>query len=93
MTACSPPWTTAPPGFQFNRPIAGFQLTQAKLADMALEYGKGVLLALHLGRLKDGQGVTAAQVSSKLSNARAALEIARTCRGILGSSITPGVPL
>ncbi|TXH44025.1 MAG: acyl-CoA dehydrogenase [Actinobacteria bacterium] len=72
---------------QFNRPIAGFQLTQAKLADMALEYGKGVLLALHLGRLKDGQGVTAAQVSSgKLNNARAALEIARTCRGILGGN-------
>ena len=38
---------------QFGRPIGGFQLTQAKLADMALEYTKGVLLALHLGRLKD----------------------------------------
>ena len=38
---------------QFGRPIAGFQLTQGKLADMALELGKGMLLALHLGRLKD----------------------------------------
>ncbi|MFM2437882.1 MAG: hypothetical protein RLZ55_699, partial [Actinomycetota bacterium] len=72
---------------QFDRPIAGFQLTQAKLADMALEYGKGVLLALHLGRLKDGAGVSAAQVSTgKLNNARVSLEIARTCRGILGGN-------
>ena len=38
---------------QFDKPIAGFQLTQAKLADMALELQKGYLLALHLGRLKD----------------------------------------
>ncbi len=43
----------ARPGTQFDRPIAGFQLTQAKLADMALELQKGFLLALHLGRLKD----------------------------------------
>ncbi|WP_443485490.1 acyl-CoA dehydrogenase family protein, partial [Klebsiella pneumoniae] len=38
---------------QFGRPIGGFQLTQQKLADMTLEYTKGVLLAVHLGRLKD----------------------------------------
>jgi glutaryl-CoA dehydrogenase len=38
---------------QFGRPIAGSQLTQAKLADMGLEYTKGVLPALHLGRRKD----------------------------------------
>ena len=38
---------------QFDRPIAGFQLTQAKFADCAVELYKGLLLALHLGRLKD----------------------------------------
>ena len=37
----------------FDRPLAAFQLTQAKLADMTLELGKGMLLALHLGRLKE----------------------------------------
>lgn len=46
---------------QFGRPIAGFQLTQAKLADMTLEYGKGMLLALHLGRLKDAGALTSQQ--------------------------------
>ena len=72
---------------QFDRPIAGFQLTQAKLADMALEFGKGTLLALHLGRLKDAGVITSAQVSTgKLNTARAALEIARTARGILGGN-------
>ena len=72
---------------QFDRPIAGFQLTQAKLADMALEYGKGTLLALHLGRLKDAGRISAPQISTgKLNNARAALEIARTARGILGGN-------
>ena len=72
---------------QFDRPIAGFQLTQAKLADSALEYHKGLLLALHLGRLKDGGGVKAEQISlGKLNNVREAIEIARTCRTILGGS-------
>ncbi|MDQ1246942.1 MAG: Acyl-CoA dehydrogenase [Actinomycetota bacterium] len=72
---------------QFDRPIAGFQLTQAKLADMALEYGKGTLLALHLGGLKDAGRISAAQISTgKLNNARAALQIARTARGILGGN-------
>ena len=40
----------------FDRPLAAFQLTQAKLADMTLELQKGFLLALHLGRLKDDTG-------------------------------------
>jgi glutaryl-CoA dehydrogenase len=72
---------------QFDRPIAGFQLTQAKLADSALEYYKGLLLALHLGRLKDAGSVKPEQVSlGKLNNVREALEIARTCRTILGGS-------
>lgn len=72
---------------QFDRPLGGFQLTQAKLADMALEYGKGMLLALHLARLKDAGGITPAQVSAgKLNNVRASLAIARTCRTILGAN-------
>ena len=72
---------------QFGRPIAGFQLTQAKLADTAVELHKGQLLALHLGRLKDGGGLRPEQVSfGKLNNTRAALEICRTARTILGGN-------
>jgi glutaryl-CoA dehydrogenase len=72
---------------QFDRPIGGFQLTQAKLADMALEYTKGVLLALHLGRLKDSGRLRPEQVSiGKLNNVREALEICRTARTILGAN-------
>jgi glutaryl-CoA dehydrogenase len=72
---------------QFDRPIAGFQLTQAKFADCALELYKGLLLALHLGRLKDAGAVTSAQISlGKLNNVREAIEIARTCRTVLGGS-------
>ncbi len=72
---------------QFDRPIGGFQLTQAKLADTTLEYGKALLLALHLGRLKDGPGLAPAQVSlGKLNNVREAIQVARTCRTILGAN-------
>ena len=72
---------------QFGKPIAGFQLTQAKLADTVLEYHKGILLALHLGRLKDDGVLRPEQVSlGKLNNVREAIEIARTCRTILGGS-------
>lgn len=72
---------------QFGQPIAGFQLTQRKLADMALELGKGMLLALHLGRLKDDHVVRPEQISlGKLNNAREALDIARECRSILGGN-------
>jgi len=72
---------------QFDRPIAAFQLTQAKLADCALEYYKGLLLALHLGRLKDAGTLSPQQVSvGKLNNVREAIEIARTCRTILGGA-------
>lgn len=72
---------------QFDRPIAGFQLTQKKLADMTLELGKGMLLALHLGRLKDLHLLRPEQVSvGKLNNAREAIAIARECRGILGGN-------
>jgi glutaryl-CoA dehydrogenase len=72
---------------QFDRPIAGFQLTQAKFADCALELYKGLLLALHLGRLKDAGDATAARISlGKLNNVREAIDIARTCRTVLGGS-------
>ena len=72
---------------QFGRPIGGFQLTQAKLADMAVELGKGYLLALHLGRLSDAGRLEPEQVSvGKLNNVREALGIARTCRTILGAN-------
>ncbi|AGL14040.1 acyl-CoA dehydrogenase family protein [Actinoplanes sp. N902-109] len=72
---------------QFGRPIAGFQLTQAKLADMTLELQKGYLLALHLGRRRDTAGLRPEQVSvGKLNNVREALKIARQCRTILGAN-------
>jgi glutaryl-CoA dehydrogenase len=72
---------------QFGRPIAGFQLTQAKLADAALELQKGYLLALHLGRRADRHELLPAQVSvGKLNNVREALGIARECRTILGAN-------
>ena len=82
----------------FGRSLSGYQLTQAKLADMAVELNKGVLLALHLGRLKDGLvggGLRAEAVSvGKLNNTREALRIARECRTLLGANgITLDYPL
>jgi len=72
---------------QWGRPIAGFQLTQEKLANMATELNKGTLLALHLGRMKDDGRLRPEHVSmGKLNNVREALEIARTARTILGAS-------
>ncbi len=72
---------------QWGRPIAGFQLTQQKLADMALELNKGMLLALHLARMKDEGTLRPEHVSmGKLNNVREALDIARTARGILGAN-------
>jgi glutaryl-CoA dehydrogenase len=72
---------------QFGRPIGGFQLTQAKLADMLVELSKGTLLALHLGRLKDQGRLAPQQVSlGKLDNVRQALRIARTARTVLGAN-------
>jgi glutaryl-CoA dehydrogenase len=80
---------------QFDRPIGGFQITQAKFADMSLELGKGLLLALHLGRLKDRKGLAPKQVSlGKLNNVREAIAIARECRTILGANgITSEYPV
>jgi glutaryl-CoA dehydrogenase len=72
---------------QFDRPIGGFQLTQAKLVDMLLELNKGTLLALHLGRAKDAGRLHPSQVSfAKLNNVREALAIAREARTILGAN-------
>jgi glutaryl-CoA dehydrogenase len=72
---------------QFGRPISAFQLTQQKLADMNLEYTKGLLLALHLGRRKDAGTLRPEQVSlGKLNNVREALEICRTARTIMGAN-------
>ncbi|WP_329226492.1 acyl-CoA dehydrogenase family protein [Streptomyces canus] len=72
---------------QFGRPIGGFQLTQAKLADMAVELHKGILLAHHLGRRLDAGRLRPEQVSfGKLNNVREAIEICRTSRTILGAN-------
>jgi glutaryl-CoA dehydrogenase len=72
---------------QFGRPIAAYQLTQRKLADMSLEYVKGLLLALHLGRRKDAGKLRPDQVSlGKLNNVREALDICRTARTVLGAN-------
>ena len=71
----------------FDKPLAGYQLTQAKLADMTLELGKGMLLALHLGTLKDAGTLRPEQISlGKLNNVREAIAIARECRTLLGAA-------
>jgi glutaryl-CoA dehydrogenase len=72
---------------QWGSPIGAFQLTQRKLADMAVELNKGTLLAVHLGRMKDEGRLLPQHVSmGKLNNVREALAIAREARGILGAS-------
>jgi glutaryl-CoA dehydrogenase len=80
---------------QFDRPIAGFQLTQQKLVDMSLELLKGYLLAVRLGRLKESGEVTPQQISAgKLNNVREAIAIARQARTVLGASgITTEYPV
>ena len=71
----------------FGKPIAGYQLTQQKLAEMALEVNRGSLLALHLGRMKDEGTLRPEQVSmGKMGNVRAALEVCRTARTVLGGN-------
>lgn len=79
----------------FGRPIGANQLTQAKLADMLLELEKGILLALHLGRLKEQGRLTPSQISvGKLNSVREALEIAHQARTILGGDgITNAFPV
>jgi len=71
----------------FGKPIAGYQITQQKLAEMALEVNRGLLVALHLGRMKDNGTLRPEHVSmGKMGNVRGALEVARTARGILGGN-------
>ncbi|WP_227870349.1 MULTISPECIES: acyl-CoA dehydrogenase family protein [Streptomyces] len=72
---------------QFDRPISGFQLTQKKLTDMAIALNSAMLLALHLGRLKEAGRVRPEQISAgKLNSVREAIAIARECRTILGAN-------
>lgn len=72
---------------QFDRPIAAFQLTQQKLVDMVLEIQKGLLVALHTGRQKDAGTLRPEQISfGKLNNVRAAIEICREARTLLGAN-------
>jgi glutaryl-CoA dehydrogenase len=71
----------------FDKPIAGYQLTQQKLAEMALEVNRGSLVALHLGRMKDEGTLRPEHVSmGKMGNVRGALEVARTARSVLGGN-------
>jgi glutaryl-CoA dehydrogenase len=72
---------------QFGKPIASFQLTQAKLAQMLLKVNQGALLALHLGRMKDAGKLRPEHVSfGKLANVNAALEVCREARQVLGAN-------
>lgn len=72
---------------QFDKPLAGYQLTQQKLVNMALEINKGFLLALHLGRKKDAGTLHPDQISvGKLNNCREAIDICREARTILGGN-------
>ncbi|WP_090474256.1 acyl-CoA dehydrogenase family protein [Nakamurella panacisegetis] len=80
---------------QFGRPLAGFQLTQAKLADMTTAWNSAYLMALHIGRAVDAGTATPQAISmGKLHSTRTALDIARTSRTILGASgITGDYPV
>ena len=80
---------------QFGKPIGGFQLTQRKLAEMAVSLNQAQLTALRLGQLKDAGRITPTQVSfGKFANVRAALDICREARSILGGSgITTEYPV
>jgi glutaryl-CoA dehydrogenase len=72
---------------QFGKPIGAFQLTQEKLAWMEIELGRAALVALHIGRLKEAGTATPEQVSfGKLANVRAAIDVARQARTILGAN-------
>ena len=79
----------------FGKPIGANQLIQAKLADMFVEVEKGILLALHLGRLKERGALTPAQISvGKLNSVREALQVAHEARAILaGDGITDAWPV
>lgn len=72
---------------QFGRSIAGFQLTQQKLVDMLTRVNTSIMLALHLGRLKDDGNVHPEQISfGKLHNVQNALDVARSARTVLAAN-------
>jgi glutaryl-CoA dehydrogenase len=71
----------------FDKPLSAYQATQLKLADMTLELGKGMLLALRIAQLKDAGTLDHRQISlGKLNSTREAIAIARECRSILGAA-------
>ena len=71
----------------FSKPIASFQLIQQQLVEMMVATNRGMLLAMHLGRMKDAGTITTAHISvGKLDNVRVALEVARTARSVLGAN-------
>jgi len=72
---------------QFGRPIAGFQLTQEKLAEMSTEIIKMTLLATHIGRVKQNGRISPELISyGKFSNVKSALSVCRESRTILGAA-------
>lgn len=72
---------------QFGVPIASFQLTQSKLVEMMVQVNRGMLLALHIGRMKDAGSVRAEHISlGKFDNVRMALDVARSARSVLGAN-------
>ncbi|MHB1711739.1 MAG: acyl-CoA dehydrogenase family protein [Acidimicrobiales bacterium] len=79
----------------FDKPLAAYQVTQLKLADMTVALGNGMLLALHLGKLKDAGQLRTEQVSlGKLNSVRESIAIARQCRTLLGANgITLAYPV
>jgi len=71
----------------FDKPLSGYQISQTKIADMALEVGKAFLLAIQLGRIKDESKIAPEQISlGKLNNVREAIAVARECRTLLGAN-------
>ena len=72
---------------QFGKPIGAFQLTQRKLVDMMVAVNRGLLMALHIGRMKDRGLADPRHVSlGKFDNVRAALDVAREARSVLGAN-------
>lgn len=73
---------------QFGRPIGSFQLVQRQLVEMLVAVNRGMLVAIHIGRMKDSEvGVDPAHISfGKFDNVRTALDVARTARSVLGAN-------
>jgi glutaryl-CoA dehydrogenase len=72
---------------QFGRPIASFQMTQRKLVDMMVAVNRGMILAMHIGRMRDAGTAGVEDISfGKMDNVRMALRVAREARSILGAN-------